>query len=129
MALTNAGPLAERLGIELVEAAPERVVGTMPVAGNTQPYGLLHGGATLALAESLGSAGAHLHAGTGRQAVGIEISASHHRSTASGTVTGVATAAHLGHQLATYDVLVSDEAGRRLCSARITCFLRDAPPG
>jgi 1,4-dihydroxy-2-naphthoyl-CoA hydrolase len=123
-----ADALTDRLGIELVEAGPARVVGTMPVAGNTQPFGLLHGGASVALAETLGSVGANLHAGPGRQAVGIEINATHHRSASSGTVTGVATAAHLGRSLATYDIVIADEAGRRLCTARITCLLRDEKP-
>jgi 1,4-dihydroxy-2-naphthoyl-CoA hydrolase len=119
----GAGALADRMGIELVEAAPERVVARMPVAGNTQPFGLLHGGASLVLAETLGSVGANLHAAPDRQAVGIEINGTHHRSARSGTVTGVATAAHLGRTLATYDVVITDDADRRLCTARITCLL------
>ena len=89
------------MGIEITEASPDRVVGTMPVEGNTQPYGLLHGGASVVLAESLGSIGAALHAGRDRIAVGIEINATHHRSVTSGTVTGVATPvsarSHPGH--------------------------------
>jgi uncharacterized protein (TIGR00369 family) len=123
MAEVDAGGLADRMGIELVETAPERVVARMPVVGNTQPFGLLHGGASLALAETLGSIGANLHAGHGRKAVGIEINATHHRSARSGTVTGVATAAHLGRTLATYEVVITDEAERRLCTARITCVI------
>ena len=123
------GGLADRMGIELTEAGPRRTAGTMPVQGNTQPYGLLHGGASVVLAETLGSIAAAVHAGPGRIAVGIEINASHHRSARAGTVTGVATAAHLGRSLATYDVLIQDEEGRRVCTARITCALRDAPGG
>jgi 1,4-dihydroxy-2-naphthoyl-CoA hydrolase len=122
----GAGALAERMGILLVEASPNRLVGTMPVAGNTQPYGILHGGASLVLAESLGSIGANLHCGPGRLALGIEINATHHRSASSGLVTGVATAAHLGRTLATYDVVITDDADRRLCTARVTCMLRDS---
>ncbi len=117
------GTLMERMGIEVLEASPERVVGTMPVAGNTQPYGLLHGGASVVLAETLGSFGAMLHAGAGRIAVGIEISASHHRSARSGVVTGTATAVHLGATTAVYEVVVEDARSLRLCTARLTCML------
>lgn len=74
------GALNERMGIELVEVTPDRVVATMPVEGNTQPYGLLHGGASVVLAETLGSVAAALHAGADRFAVGIDINATHHRS-------------------------------------------------
>jgi 1,4-dihydroxy-2-naphthoyl-CoA hydrolase len=118
------GPMARRLGIAILEASPQRVVGTMPVEGNTQPLGLLNGGASLAMAETLGSIGAHLHAGPGRTAVGIEISGSHHKSARSGVVTGVATAVSLGRTLAVYEVVVSDERGARLCTARLTCLVR-----
>ncbi|MEO3867221.1 hotdog fold thioesterase [Nonomuraea sp. B12E4] len=119
------GTLADRLGIEFVEAGPERVVGRMPVEGNTQPYGLLHGGASVALAETLGSVGAAIHAGSERIAVGIEINATHHRSATSGHVTGVATRVHGGRTLATYEIEITDEQGRRVCTSRLTCMLRD----
>src|SRR5580658_8128660 len=92
--LATADTLPGRMGIKIVEASPERVVGTMPVAGNTQPYGVLHGGASCVLAETLGSLGAALHAGPDRYTVGIEISATHHRGAAQGEVTGVATLLH-----------------------------------
>ncbi|RJL24853.1 PaaI family thioesterase [Bailinhaonella thermotolerans] len=120
--------LAARMGIEFVEASPDRVVGRMPVAGNTQPYGLLHGGASCVLAETLGSTAAALHAGPDRVAVGIEINATHHRSATSGHVTGVATKAHAGNTLATYEIVITDEQDRRVCTARLTCMLRDRPP-
>ncbi|MCF6469074.1 hotdog fold thioesterase [Nonomuraea sp. MG754425] len=113
------------MGIQFLEAAPERVVGRMPVAGNTQPYGLLHGGASAVLAETLGSVGAALHAGSGRIAVGIELNATHHRSATSGWVTGVATRVHGGRTLATYEIEITDEQGRRVCTSRLTCMLRD----
>jgi 1,4-dihydroxy-2-naphthoyl-CoA hydrolase len=121
-----AGRLGERLGIEILEASPERIVGTMPVDGNTQPFGLLHGGASCALAESLGSVGASMHAAVafGGYAVGIEISATHHRSARAGRVTGVATPVHLGGTVATYDIVITDESGDRICTARLTCLLR-----
>lgn len=117
------GTLVERLGIELLEARPDLVVGTMPVAGNTQPYGLLHGGASVALAETLGSYAATLHAGPGRQAVGIEVNATHHRGVRDGVVTGRATAVHLGRTTASYEIVVEDEMSRRICTARLTCML------
>ncbi|MCR6494749.1 PaaI family thioesterase [Cellulomonas sp. P24] len=117
--------LVDRLGIHLVEVSAQRAVGTMPVEGNTQPYGLLHGGATAALAETLGSYAAAAHAGPGRHAVGIELSATHHRSARAGIVTGTATAIHLGRSTATYEIVVLDPESRRLCTARLTCMLID----
>ncbi|GIH13375.1 hypothetical protein Raf01_15470 [Rugosimonospora africana] len=118
--------LPERLGITISEASPQRVVGSMPVEGNTQPYGLLHGGASCVLAETLGSVGAALHAAAthGGIAVGIDINATHHRSARSGRVTGVATPLSLGGTLASYEVVISDEQGERICTARISCLLR-----
>ena len=121
-----AGALAAKLGIEILTASPAEVVGTMPVEGNTQPLGLLNGGASLALAETLGSIGAHLHAGEGRFAVGIEVSGSHHRSAKSGVVTGTASAITLGNTVAVYEVVVTDEQGERLCTARVTCLIRES---
>ncbi len=124
------GTLANRMGITVTAASAEQVTGTMPVDGNIQPYGLLHGGASCVLAESLGSLGAALQAGPGRFAVGIEISATHHRAVAHGLVTGVATRVHGGRTTATYEIAISDDRGRRVCSARLTCLLRDqVPPG
>jgi uncharacterized protein (TIGR00369 family) len=121
------GDLARTMGIEYLEVSPERVVGRMPVTGNTQPYGLLHGGASCVLAESLGSVGSALHAGPGRFAVGIEINATHHRSAAEGWITGVATRMHGGRTLATYDIVLTDQQDRRVCTVRLTCMLRDRP--
>ena len=101
----------------------------MPVEGNTQPYGLLHGGASVVLAETLGSIGAALHAGLGKAVVGLDINATHHRAARSGLVTGTATPISLGRTLACYEVVVTDEEGRRICTSRITCLIRDAAPG
>jgi len=125
---TAVGALAERMGIELLEASPERVVGTMPVDGNTQPFGLLHGGASCVLAETLGSIGATLHAAgtSGGVALGVEISATHHRVARAGVVTGVATPLYLGRSVVTYDITLSDEDGQRVCTARLTCAVRRA---
>jgi len=118
--------LLERMGIVIKEASPERVVATMPVEGNTQPFGLLHGGASCVLAETLGSIGASLHGqNIGRpKAVGIDISATHHRSVTAGTVTGVATPLHLGGTVASYEIVITDEEGNRACTARLTCLIR-----
>ncbi|OAA28117.1 hypothetical protein UG55_100689 [Frankia sp. EI5c] len=122
------GELAERMGIMLTEASAHRVVATMPVAGNRQPYGLLHGGASVVLAETVGSYASMLAAQPDRAAVGIEISATHHRAATDGIVTAVATQVHAGSTLATYDIRITDEAGRPVCTCRLTCMLRDRPP-
>src|SRR5215467_16381631 len=89
------GTLPDRMGIKVIEASVERVVGVMPVDGNTQPYGLLHGGASCVLAETLGSIGAALHALRlqGGITVGVDLNATHHKGVRSGSVTGVATPA------------------------------------
>ncbi|MBO0826711.1 MAG: hotdog fold thioesterase [Streptosporangiales bacterium] len=113
------------MGIEVGEATPQRVVGTMPVAGNTQPYGLMHGGASCVLAETLGSIGAALYAAPDRLAVGTEINATHHRAVRHGTVTGVATPIHLGRTVATYGIEITDERDRRVCTARLSCMIVD----
>ena len=122
--------LVGRMGVTITAASAEQVTGSMPVHGNTQPYGLLHGGASCVLAETLGSLGAALTAGPGRFAVGVEISATHHRGAASGRVTGVATRLHAGRTITSYEIVISDDQGRRVCTARLTCLLRDQmPPG
>ena len=125
----NPTSLDRRMGIEVIEASAERLVATMPVEGNTQPYGLLHGGASVVLAESLGSLGAGLHAGPGKAVVGLDINATHHRAARSGLVTGTARPLSLGRTLASFEVVVTDDQGRRICTSRITCLIRDAPPG
>ncbi len=122
------GTLGERMGIVFTEVSADRIVATMPVDGNTQPYGLLHGGASVVLAETLGSVGAMVTAGPGRAAVGVDINATHHRAVRSGVVTGVATPLQAGRTTACYEVVVTDESGRRVCTSRITCLLRDAAP-
>ena len=121
------GTLLQRMGIELGRIDAQGATGTMPVAGNTQPYGLLHGGASAVLAETLGSLAAAAHAGPGRVALGVELNATHHRAARSGVVTGTARALHLGRSLATYEIVVEDADARRLCTARLTCMLIDAP--
>lgn len=123
------GTLLERMEIEITQASSERAVGRMPVAGNTQPYGLLHGGASAVLAESLGSIASAYHAGADRIAVGIDLNITHHRAAREGYVTGVATPLSLGRSVAAYEIVISNESGQRIASARLTCQLRDRPPG
>jgi 1,4-dihydroxy-2-naphthoyl-CoA hydrolase len=125
MMQASMGELNERLGVVFVEATPERVVATMPVEGNRQPFGLLHGGASIALGESLGSTLAALNCPPDRSAVGIEINATHHRSATSGTVTGIATPLNIGRTLVTSEIVVRDEQDRRVCTMRLTCMLRE----
>ncbi|SOD58490.1 uncharacterized domain 1-containing protein [Streptomyces zhaozhouensis] len=125
-ALFSAGDLGSRMGLVVHEAGPERVVGTLPVEGNTQPYGLLHGGASAVLAETLGSVGAMLHGGPHKIAMGVDLSCTHHRPVRTGTITGVATPAHAGRTSATYEVVITDDRGKRVCTARLTCALRPA---
>ncbi|KID28100.1 hotdog fold thioesterase [Prauserella rugosa] len=120
--------LNDKVGMTFGQLSPERVTATMPVEGNLQPYGLLHGGANAVLAEALGSTVAALNAGDGRIAVGIELNCTHHRSATSGTVTGVATPLHVGRSAVTAEIVISDDAGRRTCTARLTCMVRDKPP-
>lgn len=123
--LFSAGHLGERMSVQVTEAAPERIVGTMPVEGNTQPYGLLHGGASAVLAETLGSVGAMLHGGPTKLAVGVDLNCTHHRGVRSGLVTGVATPVHRGRSTATYEIVITDEQDKRVCTARLTCMLRE----
>ena len=121
------GELDLKMGVTILEQSAERVVATMPVEGNRQSFGLLHGGASVAFAEALGSWAAVIHAGPGRTAVGVDINATHHRAATGGIVTGVATAVQLGRTLACHEIVITDDEGRRLCTARITNLLRDIP--
>jgi 1,4-dihydroxy-2-naphthoyl-CoA hydrolase len=115
--------LDNKMGFELVTLTPELVVGRMPVEGNTQPYGLWHGGASCVLAETLASLGSFMHAQPDKIAVGVDINATHHRSVTSGWVTGTATAIHLGRSIASYEIVITDDADKRVCTARVTCQL------
>ncbi|AWZ08913.1 MULTISPECIES: hotdog fold thioesterase [unclassified Streptomyces] len=126
--LFSAGDLGKRMDIRILEASAERVVATMPVEGNTQPYGLLHGGASAVLAETIGSVGAMMHGGSTKIAVGVDLNCTHHRGARSGLVTGVASPVHRGRTTATYEVVITDEQDRRVCTARLTCLLRDLNP-
>lgn len=117
-------PLDAKMGLELMEVSAERAVARMPVEGNTQPFGFWHGGATCVMAETLGSFAANVHGHSrGMVAVGVDINATHHRSTNSGWITGTATALALGSRVAAYQVELVDDAGTRIATARITCNL------
>jgi uncharacterized protein (TIGR00369 family) len=124
------GQLDEKMGVTILEQSAERVVATMPVEGNRQSFGLLHGGASVAFAEALGSWAAVIHASSlGKSAVGLDINATHHASATSGVVTGVATAVRLGSTVTSHEIVVTDDQGRRLCTARITNLLVEKPAG
>lgn len=123
---TRGGELAVKMGIELLELSAEKSVATMPVEGNRQVIGLLHGGAHVVLAESLGSMSAAIHAGPGRIAVGIEINATHSKAVTTGIVTATCEALVLGKTLATHQITIRDEKGRRLSTVRMTNFIKDA---
>lgn len=118
------GTLIERLGIQIVSVTADTVVATMPVEGNTQPYGLLHGGASAALAETVGSFGAMAHAAPDAIAVGVDLNITHHRGVTSGTVTATATALHKGRTIANYAIAITDDEGRLVATARLTCALK-----
>ena len=121
----DGGALAKKMGIEIIEADADRMVATMPVTGNTQPAGLLHGGASVVLAEQVGSMAATLAAGPGRTAVGIEVSATHLKAVREGVVTAVATQISISRSLVTYLIDITNETGQRTCAARLTCMFRD----
>ena len=116
-------PLDDKLGIQIVDFNPDRLVATMPVKGNEQPFGLLHGGATCALMESIGSWAAMLGAGEGRKAVGIELNASYVKAATSGVVTAVCTPVRRGRTLATFLIQVTDDRDQLTASGRLTCMI------
>jgi 1,4-dihydroxy-2-naphthoyl-CoA hydrolase len=121
--------LNTKVGMRFLELSPKRVVGSIPVEGNRQPYGLLHGGANAVLAEALGSTVAALNTASDMVAVGVELSCTHHRAVHAGTVTGVAVPLHVGRSTITTEIVLSDDEGRRTCTARLTCVVRRRPPG
>ena len=123
----RAEQLNDRMGIELITWSRDEVVGRIPVAGNRQPYGLLHGGANAVLAETLGSVLAALNLPPERSPVGLELSCTHHRAAVDGWVTGTARPVHVGRSTSTSEIVLVDEQGRRTCTARLTCLHRDVP--
>ena len=115
-------PLDSKMGFEMHELTPQRVVGSIPVEGNTQPFGLLHGGASAVLLETLASMGAIVHGmPTNQIAVGVDLNITHIRPARAGRVTGTATALHLGRRTASYSVEIVDEEGHRTAIGRLTC--------
>lgn len=127
VARNGSGELADAMGMEFTEYTIERTVARMPVHGNRQTVGYMHGGAYVVLGESLGSMAANLYAGPGKLAVGVEINATHTGSAKEGYVTGVCTPVHLGRSMTVHDIVVTDESGRRCCTMRMTNFIKDAP--
>lgn len=117
--------IADVLGLEVLEVSDERVTGRMPVDHRThQPYGLLHGGASVVLAETLGSVGSHhIAAREGRHAVGIEVNANHVRGVKSGWVHGTARLAHRGGRLHVWHIDIVDDGGALVCTSRLTVML------
>ena len=122
---TQGGELARKMGIELLELSAELSIARMPVEGNRQVVGLLHGGAHVVLAESLGSMPSAIHAGPKKMAVGIEINATHSKSITEGFVEARCEALTLGRSLATHQITIRDLDGVRLSTVRMTNFLRD----
>ena len=120
-------PLDDKLGVEILDWNPDRLVGTMPVEGNHQPFGVLHGGATCTLAETIGSMAAAVGAGPHRQVVGIELNVSYLRAATAGTVTAVCTPVRRGRTLSTFLIQITDDQGRPTASARLTTMTL-APP-
>lgn len=118
------GELAASMGIRILERSPLRSVATMPAEGNRQDLGVINGGAYCVLAETLGSLSALAHAGPGMLAYGVDINATHTRAVAAGTVTATCTAVHLGSTITVHEVVIEDEEGRRVSTARITNLLR-----
>ena len=119
-----ASALDVKMGMILDEVTPTRAVGRYPVEGNTQPFGLWHGGASCVVAETLASLAAAAEVGPEGMIAGVDINATHLLAVRSGWITGTATALRIGKTLATYDVTLTDDQGRQVCAARITVALR-----
>jgi 1,4-dihydroxy-2-naphthoyl-CoA hydrolase len=119
-------PLDDKLGIRITDYNPDRMVATMPVAGNEQPFGLLHGGASCALMETIGSWAGALHAGPDKQVVGIELNASYLRAATSGVVTAVCTPVRRGRTLSTFLIEITDESGRPTATGRLTTLTKES---
>lgn len=124
--LRDGGRLADRMGIEVLRVDRLGGEATMPVAGNTQTFGILHGGASAVLSETIGSLVAAARAPEGMVPVGVELSVSHHRSVRTGSVRAVATPVHVGRRMATVEIVLTDDDGRRVATSRLTCYFR--PP-
>lgn len=127
-ALVTEGQLIDKLGIEITSQTLDEVTARMPVAGNLQPFGVLHGGANAVLAETLGSVLAALHALPERFPVGLQLNCTHLGSVTSGWVTGVARPVHIGRSTATIEIVITDDTGRTTCTAQLICLNRDTRP-
>jgi uncharacterized protein (TIGR00369 family) len=126
MPTDSLSPLGDKLGIQILDFNPDRLVATMPVKGNEQPFGLLHGGATCSLVETIGSWAAAIGAGPERRAVGIELNATYVKPATSGVVTAVCTPVRRGRTLATFLIEVTDDQGNTTAHARLTCMILPA---
>jgi 1,4-dihydroxy-2-naphthoyl-CoA hydrolase len=128
----NLGGVADLLGIDIETAAPDQVVATMPVTpDHHQPFGLLHGGVSVVLAESAASVGGHLAAPSGHTAAGMEVNANHVRSVRDGTLTATATPLHTGRTTQVWSVEIRDADDQLVCASRCTLAVvdqTDAPP-
>ncbi|WP_054951377.1 hotdog fold thioesterase [Numidum massiliense] len=120
--LNETGTIVDALGIQMVEASPDKMVMTMPVNGNTrQPFGLLHGGASVVLAETIASYGAWLNVDQKKEAVvGLEINANHVRSKQDGMVTGIGVPLFRGRKTMVWEIKIVDEAEKLICISRCT---------
>lgn len=125
----NLGELAASMGVKFTSADPKHLTAEMPVEGNRQPFGMLHGGASAVLAETAGSIVAMMLAPEGKVPVGIELSCAHHRSATAGTVHCVAEPMNVGRTLATINIRITDKRERPICTARLTCLYREPPAG
>jgi 1,4-dihydroxy-2-naphthoyl-CoA hydrolase len=122
--LGEIGALAPKLGLEFIELSPDKVVARIPVEGNTQPYGILHGGATAALCETVASIGTALRVGPDKQVVGIELNVNHIRAVRDGFVTATGVALHVGKTTAVWDMRVHDDDGNLVAASRLTLVIR-----
>jgi uncharacterized protein (TIGR00369 family) len=125
----SANTIAAQLGLEVTRLEPGYVEGTLPVDHRThQPYGLLHGGASVVLAETLGSVGSHfLVADEGKLAVGVEVNCNHLRGVRSGTVTGKATLEHRGGRMHVWSIAIENEQGKKVATSRLTVMIIPNP--
>ena len=122
--VTSAGTMVEHLGIEFTAIDGESITARMPVDQRTvQPAGLLHGGASAALAETLGSMAGFLMTRDGQNVVGTELNATHHRAVSHGKVRGVCQPLHLGRSSQSWEIVVFDEQGRRCCTCRLSTMV------
>jgi len=121
------GTLMERIGIQIVDASAAKVVARMPVEGNRQPYGLLHGGATAALCETVASFGTAIAVGLDKRVVGIHLSVNHLRAVPDGDVTATGVPVHVGRSTAVWDMEVRDDEQRLVAVGRLTLAIHGAP--